>query len=266
MNGESNGNELISSKLQNEAIKIKNQYNNSIASNTLRKLSKLNDDLSRNEQLSGLYYLKNDITMMNTLEIFQNNRRGVEYELKNEKIISNDVKQAIVQRNDSILGLNRNNSNNNNNMLLHKRKQIENYRIKNSISELTVKSQHDSETTTTTATTTNKTTTSNATINCDSLLPPNFRAYLAKRNQIIQSPFRRVSNDANNNQISYTNVNYNLKNPTRFYANSKPLLNATLLPSANSRLKNKNNDSDSDDDKNSLSDDDSGESLTASDD
>jgi hypothetical protein len=187
-------NEVDQNKQLREPLKAKINYN-AVVPNS-KKFSAVNEDLTRTEQLSGVYYLKDNYSL-NTHEVLS--RRRQQHQTSQ---ITDDMRHKIIQRNDGILGLNKANIENQQQALLNKRKQIENHRVKHSYSDLSLKSQNK-----------NTNNTSN-----DALLPPNFRDYLAKRNKVNESPFLARTLFAQDAKIS-----------NKFYVNSKPLLNASLL-------------------------------------
>ena len=188
-----------------------------------KKISMLNDDLHRTEQLSGLYYLK-DNSSLTTNEIIIKRQHYLqqlqEQRQKDNKINDENIRNKIIERNNGILGLLNKSNHENNQALLNKRKQLEDYRKINN------KSNQSS------GTINNVLATSKST---DALLPPNYKAYLLRRNR-IQSPL-----------VSKTMFAQDVKISNKFYANSRPLLNASILNNVNYRTPNLKNHDDDDD-------------------
>ena len=202
-------------------LQVKVDYNAVIPPS--KKISMLNNDLHRIEQLSGIYYLKGN-SPISTNEISYRNKQQYQ---QNSQLQNNntqdysrdkDTRYRIIEQNNGVLGLlNKTNIENQQQTLLNKRKQSENYRIKNNNSNLSTGSTGKILTTST-----------------EALLPPNYKAQLSRRNKSNQSPF-----------AARTIFAQDVKITNKFYANSRPLLNASILHHTykTPNLKNNNDDS-----------------------
>jgi hypothetical protein len=201
-------NDRINSNDNNKINGIRFPLQNKVDYNAVlpasKKISMLNDDLHRTEQLSGLYYLK-DNSILTTNELLLKRQYNLQHQnniiLQDRKINDENLRNKIIERNNGILGLLNKSNHENSQTLLNKRKQFEDYRKTNNNSNPNSEIQNVLHTS----------------IPTDSLLPPNYKAYLLRRNR-IQSPL-----------MSRTMFNQDVKISNKFYANSRPLLNASIL-------------------------------------
>ena len=85
-----------------------------------KKLSMINADLHRTEQISGMYYLKENFSI-HTNEMINRKYEHQKQEIQNNVKISDDIKHKIIERNNGILGLLNKKSIENHQALLNKR-------------------------------------------------------------------------------------------------------------------------------------------------